>query len=225
MPFRTLQALGCICLAGSEQAMHPGGAKLSAGPVGWPHHFAHIHGPHLPGHLSKAAYDMSRSRLKQRMPPACILNTQHFGHVQVVDLEARLCHSEAELAQSVADSQAEIQAQLIALQLVRADQVANQELCQHAELQQALLLTQLRNCQVGSLYVLCMPAEAVCVPWLSMLSRRREQVLLQDLAGFVPLSYWSCSFLNAFACTLLQGRLNTPCSASCDAGQGGEPQC
>ena len=102
--------------------------------------------------------------------------------MQVVDLEARLCQAEAKLAQSVAGSQA----QLVALQLAKADQAANQELCQHAELQQAQLLTQLQTCQVGSRYLLCMPAEAVCFLWLFRLSKERAQLLLQDLAGLRP---------------------------------------
>ena len=103
--------------------------------------------------------------------------------MQVGDLEARLCHAEAKLARCVAESQAESQAQLVALQLARADQAAIQELYQHEEMQQAQLLTQLQTCQVGSLYALCMPAEAMCFLWLFMLSRKREQVLLQGVAG------------------------------------------
>ena len=104
-----------------------------------------------------------------------LLEHPALGHVQVVDLEARLCHAEAKLAQSEAESQAESQAQLVALQLARADQAANQELCQHAELQQAQLLTQLQTCQVGSVYVLCMPAEAVRVLCLFMLPRKGRE--------------------------------------------------
>ena len=143
--------------------------------------------------------------------------------MQVVNLEARLCHAEAKLAQCVTESQAESQAQLVALQLARADQAAIQELCQHGEMQQAQLLTQLQTYQVGSLYVLCMPAEAVCSPWLFMLSRKREQVLLQGVAGSCP--FQEMHLPECPACTLLRGRLNAPCSACCDAGHGGESQC
>ena len=70
MLFITPQSLECICLAcASEQAVHLGGAKPSAGPVRWPNTLAHAHGPHLPSDCEEAAYDMSRLGLEAVQAP------------------------------------------------------------------------------------------------------------------------------------------------------------
>lgn len=149
----------------------------------------------------------------QCVPPACILHIQSFGRVQVVDLETRLCHAEAKLVQSVADSQAESQAQLVALQLARADQAANQELCQRAELQQAQLLTQLQTCQVGP-FTSCACLLRQCASPVVHVVQEEIACAAAGFGSLGPLSCWTCGFLNPSNVPCLKRGSHAPCSAS-----------